>query len=228
MPPPSRIRTNPPCVPQISAILTGLHGTTPLYNVRNPLWELLYIVCSSLTQETNYLATFRALRRVFPTLDALASADEDAIQQTIARGGLSRRKARGIRAIMDGVTAEFGRPSLAPLARLDDSECEAFLTSLPLVGRKTARCVMLFSLGRAVFPVDTHCWRISQRLGWAPSTRSAPSNRDMDDLQASIPAELRGQLHVALIGFGRHTCRAVRPRCAGCPIREDCPSERVA
>jgi endonuclease III len=216
------------CVKTVSRILNERHGATPLYNVRNPLWELLFIVCSTLTQETNYRATYRSLRETFPTLDSLASADEQAIQRAIARGGLSHRKARGIRAIMDRITTEFGRPSLAPLARWDDQECESFLTSLPLVGRKTARCVMLFSLDRAVFPVDTHCWRISRRLGWTSSTRAAPTDRDMDELQDWIPAELRRQLHVALIGFGRATCRADRPRCGECPIRACCPSASAA
>src|SRR4051794_11452016 len=132
--------------------LVDAYGDTELHNLRNPLWELLFIICSTLTQESNYRSTYRALREAFPTLRALANATEEEIQTAIARGGLSYRKANAMKQIIDRLVAEFGRPTLGPLRGWKDHECERFLTSLPLVGKKTARCVMLFSLDRAVFP----------------------------------------------------------------------------
>lgn len=215
----------PPSPGEVARVLSRSHGGTALYNLRNPLAELIFIVCSTLTQETNYRATYRALRQAFPTFDSLSTGTVDEIAAAIARGGLSQRKARGIRSILDHVVQAFGRPTLAPLARWSDDECEAFLTSLPLVGLKTARCVMLFSLDRQVFPVDTHCWRVSRRLGWVgPNPSDAPSSREMDELQSAIAPLLRGPLHVAMIGFGRATCRARRPRCWECELAPLCPS----
>jgi endonuclease III len=212
----------------VSEMVTRAYGRTELYNLRNPLSELLFIICSALTQEANYRATYASLRRSFPTMASLARASEEEIAASIARGGLSARKARGIRHILDCLAAEFGRPTLAPLRAWSDAECERFLTSLPLVGRKTARCVMLFSLDREVFPVDRHCWRISTRLGWTGDrVREAPAPTDMDALQAKIPPGLRGPLHVAMVGFGRQTCRATRPRCERCELQTVCPSRHL-
>ena len=76
----------------------------------------------------------------------------------------------------------FGRPTLAPLKRLSDMEVEGVLLSLPGVGVKVARCVLLYSLRRDVFPVDTHCWRVTCRLGWVNWTirRDSPNRKDMD------------------------------------------------
>jgi endonuclease-3 len=220
----SQVTAPAPVLPVVRTLI-GAFGDTALYNVRNPLWELLFIVCSTMTQESNYRASYGSLRQAFPTLASLESADVTDLQVAIARSGLSRRKAGGMVRIIERLITEFGRPTLAPLRGWTDTECERFLTSLPLVGLKSARCVMLFSLDRQAFPVDTHCWRVSGRLGWsAAPIRAAPTARDMDALQARIPPHLRGPLHVSMVGFGRQICRALRPRCAECVLAELCPS----
>ncbi|MEZ5304792.1 MAG: endonuclease III domain-containing protein [Verrucomicrobiales bacterium] len=102
----------------------------------------------------------------------------------------------------------FGKLSLADLRRLPDGEVEAFLTSLKGVGKKVARCVMMYSLDRQVFPVDTHCWRIARRLGWVRPTQKDGhcSERDMDRLQERIPPARRYSLHVNMVSLGRGFC----------------------
>ena len=89
---------------------------------------------------------------------------------------------------------------------------------------------MLYSLGHEVFPVDTHCWRISQRLGWIRSTSrdGVCSKRDMDRLQEKIPAKLRFSLHVNMISLGREICIDGRPRCNLCPLKQLCRSASPA
>jgi endonuclease III len=198
------------------------------HNRSNPLEELLFIMLSSLTHETNYRRSYQSLRRAFPRLADLAAASEQDIARAIAKGGLSKRKAAGMRAILDEVQVRFGRPTLAPLRRMDDAECEAFLTSLPLVGTKTARCVMLYSLGRKVFPVDAHCWRTSVRLGWVDDDGDATHTtlRASDALQERIPPQHRFSLHVNLLSLGRDVCRPRRPRCLECVVSDLCPSRQ--
>ncbi|MDP1593275.1 MAG: hypothetical protein Q8L80_03420 [Gallionella sp.] len=71
-----------------------------------------------------------------------------------------------IRNLLDAVVARFGEPNLELLRSMSDQEAEDFLLALPGVGKKIARCVLMYSLGQQVFPVDTHCWRIARRLGW--------------------------------------------------------------
>jgi endonuclease III len=220
-----RFSTTPPkYVIEVAARLKKSYLDFDHYNLKDPLDELLFIICSTKTEEASYRNTFRALMESFPTHNAIAAADAGDIARAIVRGGLSKQKAKAIRNLLDAVVARFGEPGLEPLCSMGDEEAEEFLVSLPGVGKKIARCVMLYSLGRTVFPVDTHCWRISKRLGWIRPTQKdkncAP--RDMDRLQSKIPADLRYSLHVNMISLGRKICLARNPKCEICPIAKYC------
>jgi endonuclease III len=217
-------------IDETARLLRSRYGDYAHYNRKNPFEELLFILCSVQTQETNYRRTFAALRRAFPCLEGLANATEKAIARPLKSGGLSTTKAKRIRVISRRLRAAFGTVTLAPLGRMGDEQCEAFLTSLPGVGIKVARCVMMYSLGREVFPVDTHCWRVCRRLGWIRATRrdGESGTKDMDRLQRKIPARLRFSLHVNLISLGREICAASTPRCQACPIRRLCRRHKAA
>ncbi len=200
------------------------------HNLKNPLDELLFIMCSTKTGEASYRSTFRALKETFPTHLHIAEAPAEYIARPIASGGLSNQKSKAIRNLLDIIVVRFGEPSLKALRAMGDEEAEEFLLSLPGVGRKTARCVLMYSLGRQVFPVDTHCWRIARRLGWVRPTQKdkhcAP--RDMDRLQTKIPPELRHSLHVNMISLGREICTPRAPKCEICPIAKRCRKIGVA
>lgn len=142
-------------------------------------------------------------------------------------GGLQNQKAASVKVLMENIVDKFGQPSLSKLKYLNDEECDEFLSSLPGVGKKVARCVMLYSLDRKVFPVDTHCWRIAGRLGWIePSARNGNycSSEAMDQLQEIIPSDLRFGLHVNMVSLGREICNARKPQCGECPIQKYCRS----
>ncbi len=196
------------------------------YNRKNPFEELLFIICSVQTQESKYRKTYDALRRKFPKFSDLATAKASAIAEPLMFGGLSKTKSKLIKRACRQILERFGKLSLAPLAKMSATECEAFLISLPGVGIKVARCVMLYSLGHEVFPVDTHCWRVCRRLGWVRSRArdGVCHKRDMDRLQEKIPAKLRFSLHVNLISLGREICIDGRPRCDLCPVKQLCPN----
>jgi endonuclease III len=214
----------PTHIHEVAAALAARYADFDHYNLKDPLDELLFIICSTQTAEASYRATFDQLKEAFPTPRDLAEAPAEYIAQPLAAGGLSGKKSRSIRALLDAITARFGAPTLEPLRDMNDRDAEAFLTALPEVGKKVARCVLLYALGRQVFPVDTHCWRIARRLGWVRPTqkdgRCVP--RDADRLQAKIPPELRFSLHVNLISLGREICTASKPNCAACPISPWC------
>ncbi len=109
------------------------------------------------------------------------------------------------------------------LAELDDLSLEAaqdYLRTLPGVGPKTAACVLLFSLGRPAFPVDTHVWRVTRRLGLIGARVSADAAHT--ELLRLIPPEWRHTMHVDLITHGRRVCHAQRPACSVCPLRAEC------
>lgn len=215
----------PAAVREVAATLKYRYHDFDHYNLKDPLDELLFIICSTKTEEASYRNSFRALKESFPTHLHIAEAPAEYIARTIARGGLSNQKARSMRNLLDAVVGRFGAPTLEPLRAMSDKDAEAFLLALPGIGKKIARCVLMYSLDRQVFPVDTHCWRIARRLGWVRPTQKdrhcAP--RDMDRLQSKIPPELRYSLHVNMISLGREICTATAPRCAGCPLSAWCP-----
>ena len=216
-------RTRPhPQVQDITALLVQSFGRPTLGNKRNPFNELLYIVLSSKTPPNRYQGVYRELRRAYSRADSLADARPQDVARAISQGGLQNRKARAIVATARQLRAEFGRVTLAPLARMTTAEAESFLTALPEVSKKTARCVLMYALERPVFPVDTHCLRIAKRLNWVPQGAYL-TDRRADELQEGIPERVRRDLHVGMVVLGRRYCLPRQPRCNGCPIRTLCP-----
>lgn len=215
----------PSAILDVAVMLRNRYGDFNHYNRKDPLDELLFIICSTRTGEASYRNTFRALKEAFPTHLRIAEAPAEYIARPIVSGGLSNQKAKAIRELFDNLVAKFGEPTLKSLRKMSDKEAEAFLLSLPGVGKKVARCVLMYSLGRQVFPVDTHCWRIARRLGWVRPTQKNKrcSPRDMDRLQSKIPPELRYSLHVNMVSLGREICTPNAPRCDECPISAWCP-----
>ena len=210
-----------PHVHIIAGILMDRYHDFNHYNRRNPLDELLFILCSVKRSEKVYLRAFKSLKQAFPRFKDLARASTEELISQVSWGGLQNQKAAAVNMLMKGIVDRFGQPSLARLKYLNDEECEEFLSSLPGVGKKVARCVMLYSLDRPVFPVDTHCWRVCQRLGWADPSSLLTSNK-MDLLQGSIPPELRFSLHVNMVSHGRKICAARSPKCCECVIATFC------
>ena len=96
---------------------------------------------------------------------------------------------------------------------------------LPGVGFKTADIVLLFCAGRPVLPVDTHVKRVSKRLGLAPSDGSYEDVRL--SLQRLYEPKEYFDVHMLLIALGRKYCKALKPSCPVCPVRDLCPSASV-
>lgn len=208
----------------VSSVLTDRYKDYSHNNKKNPLEELFFILCSVKTNMAKYHNTYRAFRKEFPRFEMVAEAPAEYIAKTLATGGLAKQKSIALKKAIDMIIERFGKPTLAPLREMSDSECEQFLTTLPGVGKKVARCVMLYSLNRQVFPVDSHCWKICRRLGWVRRTtkEQKPSQRDMDRLQKKIPPELRFSLHVNMVSLGREICLPRKPKCSICPIESYC------
>jgi endonuclease III len=194
-------------------------------NKKNPLDELVFILCSVKRSEQVYLNAYRTLKRAFPKYAMLADTPVREIRKAVAWGGLQNQKTSAAKAIIKTLIKKFGKPTLAPLKRMSDDECEQFLVSFPGVGKKVARCVMLYSLERQVFPVDSHCWRIANRLGWNKKTFDSNkcSEKDMDYLQELIPPRIRFSLYVNMVSHGRKVCMARYPKCNICTINHYCP-----
>ena len=135
-------------------------------------------------------------------------------------GGLAPAKSRRIKAILGEIYRERGEYSLEHLREMNDHAAFEFLKAMDGVGVKTAAVVLLFAMGRDVFPVDTHIHRIAQRLGFVPEGTS----RDgvFEAIKPLVPKGKAHSFHVNLIRFGRERCRKRNPLCNGCPLRRAC------
>jgi endonuclease-3 len=88
------------------------------------------------------------------------------------------------------------------------------------VGLKTVRCVQVFSLGQPAFPVDTHIFRITRRVGLVPLKASAEAVHAA--MAGLVPVEETLPFHINLITHGRRVCKAGRPLCEACVLRPEC------
>jgi len=207
---------------EIERRLRSAYGHPCHHNPSDPLDDLIFLVLSRMTQEVKYLRTYEALREALPSWGAVLDAPSHDLEGLLQDAGLATTKSRQIQAILTEIEAREGALDLSHLRGLTDDEVEAYLTSLPGVARKTARCVMLYALDRNTCPVDTHVWRIMRRLGFA---LDAPwSERNAGRLEEMIPESLRPSLHVTLVAHGRAICRARRPLCGDCVLAALCPS----
>jgi endonuclease III len=194
-------------------------------NKYNPLSELLYILLSLQTTETNCRGAYVALRRRFPRWSMLSRATVAQIRKPIDFAGLGQQRSRKIKAIVSQIVKDRGGLSLSFLRRLGTHEAERYLTSLPGVGKKTARCILMYSFGQHVFPLDTHCARVLRRLRFPIAPGSL--RKCEDQIQAMIPPELRQSLHVTMVSLGRTVCTSQRPKCGICPLVSICPTGKV-
>jgi endonuclease III len=185
-----------------------------------PLDELVATVLSQHTSDVNSERAFATLKGRFPAWEGALQAPAAAVADAIRSGGIADQKAVRIQRILAEIREREGRLDLARLRGLPDGEATEYLRSLPGVGPKTAACVLVFSLGRAAFPVDTHVHRVTTRLGWVPPGMAAGPAQDL--LTALVPPDVRYDLHLALVVHGRAVCQARRPRCEECPLRDVC------
>lgn len=182
--------------------------------------EVVATVLSQHTSDHNSGRAFAQLKLAFPDWEQVLAAPAGQVADAIRCGGIADQKARRIQQILAAIRAREGRIDLSRLHDLSDTEIEEYLTALPGVGPKTAACVLVFSMGRAAFPVDTHVHRVAARLGWIPPDVTAEKAHRI--LAPAVPADIRYDLHVALIEHGRAVCQARRPRCGACVLRDEC------
>ena len=201
--------------------LSGVYGSPsrdplPLGNKPDPLDELIYIL---LTVQTQYGVdpVYEALKRRFPTWDGALRAREATLARILAPLGLSSQRSRRLRVILRQLRSDFGECTLDPLREMADADAEGYLRSLPGVGPKVARCVLMYSLGRDVLPVDAHVYRVARRVGLLEE--SMAYDKAHDAIHDRVPAKHRYSLHVNLVRLGRDLCDAKRPRCDDCPLR---------
>lgn len=190
---------------------------------RNPLPpvdELVSTILSQNTNDTNRDRAFHALRAKFATWEAVRDANVDEVVTAIRPAGLANQKGPRIQQVLRQITEERGGLDLSFLADLPLEEARNWLTKFNGVGPKTAAIVLCFSLGRPAFPVDTHIYRVSGRIGLRPEAMTVEQAHP--HLENLFPPETYYAAHLNLIRLGREICHARKPDCLNCPIRKLC------
>jgi len=205
--------------------LREVYGVPIMAPHAQPLDELILTVLSQSTNDRNRDVAYERLRERFPSWEAVLNAPVAEVEQAIRPGGISKVKSERIQTILRAIDAGEHGLELSWLERASVSDGQAYLTSLPGVGRKTAACVLLFAYGLHDVPVDTHVSRVGMRLHLLRP--GAPFEELHDEMLALTPPGEELELHVNLLRHGRRTCHARRPDCPGCALRRMCPSRRA-
>ena len=215
---------------EIARTLSVLHGTPRLGNKEDPVDELVYIILARKTREGAYQETYAKLKRAFPSWDRLLAASRRRVAKLVYSGGLGEKKTDSLYGALGRLKETFGTCTFEPATAWSDQELADFLRSLPEIEAKSAYCIMMYSFGRQVFPVDTHVGRVLTRLGLYRELGLNLDGLDHKQLQKVladlIPPNLRYSLHVNLLVHGREVCRAKRPRCEQCELRHFCAMYR--
>lgn len=209
-------------IERILDLLTSGYGSHNWQSSQSPLFVLVQTILSQNTSDINSGYAFESLLTSFPSWEDVATAEVDEIATSIRVGGLGDIKAKRIKQVLNEIRREQGELDLSFLNQLPLAEARNWLKQLPGVGTKTANCVLLFSLGRPALPVDTHVFRVANRLGLIDSRASVERAHEL--LESLVPDDDVYQFHTLMIEHGRKACKARRPRCTRCVLWELCPS----
>lgn len=184
----------------------------------NPFTLLVAVVLSAQATDAGVNKATRPLFAIADTPELMLALGEERVRDFIKTIGLFRTKAKNVIALCQKLITEFG--SVVPRDRTQ-------LESLPGVGRKTANVVLNMAFGEITHAVDTHVFRVSNRLRIAPGKNVLQVELG---LEKAVPAEFGHHAHHWLILHGRYTCKALRPECGRCLLNDLCdsPDKRVA
>lgn len=204
----------------VHAALLEFYGEPVWRNPLPPLDELVSTILSQNTNDVNRDKAFDALRAAFPSWETVRDANPESVIAAIRPAGLANQKGPRIQNALLSITQANGSLDLTFLQAWQPEDVRRWLMNLDGVGPKTAAIVMQFSLGMPAFPVDTHVYRVSGRLGLRPQKMSVEqAHTFLEDLFAP---EMYYAAHLNLIRLGREICAARKPNCPVCPLQTLC------
>ena len=142
---------------------------------------------------------------------SVAQADISDIEQAISRGGLAKIKAPRIKAVLNRILELNGSLDLSFLSEMPLQDAKTWLRKLPGIGPKSAGIILNFSLGMPAMAIDTHIYRVCQRLGLIGKKVTADKAHEL--MEEAVDPDQVFTFHIAFITHGRQVCKAQRPLC---------------
>ena len=171
---------------------------------------LIAVILSAQTTDKQVNVVTKDLFRDYPDAASLAAADPEAVEEKIRRIGMYKTKAKNIIAASKILVEEYGGEVPEDFDRL---------VKLPGVGRKTANVVLAVGCGVPAIPVDTHVFRVANRIGIVEEKDVLKTELA---LMEQLPKDSWIDMHHALIWHGRRVCKARKPECDACSIADIC------
>lgn len=175
----------------------------------SPYQNLVAVMLSARTRDEQVLKLLPGFWKAFPTVEKLANATTKEIELKINTIGMYRQKAKNLKKMAGDVVSKFD-------GKIPSTMDE--LVSLAGVGRKTASVVLVCSFDKTAIAVDTHVFRVTNRLGWIKSKTVEDAERKLLEL---VPSKYHQTVNRVFVKLGRYIC--IRsPRCWACPVRNAC------
>jgi endonuclease-3 len=210
-------------IEKINSLLIGQFGVPPkAKKLPTPLDTIIGTILSQNTNDKNSYKAYRNLKHNFKNWDELAELTPKKIEKYINIAGLGKQKSNAIYEILQSPKARQKSVSLDHIKLNTDKEILDKLTSFKGVGVKTASCVLLFSLGRNVCPVDTHVHRTLNRIGLVKTNNP---EKTFYKIVNYIPEGTAHSFHTNLIRLGREICKSTKPVCSICLLKKICKFE---
>ncbi len=209
--------------PEVKKIIKALerrYGIPSFDGFSEPLDELIFTILSQNTNDINRDRAWKKLKDTFPHWESVLNTTPEKLASVIRVAGLAQEKSKNILSILKKLKKEYKKLSLKFLKDYDREKARDFLLSFRGVGPKTAACVLLFSLKKPAFPVDTHIFRVTKRLGLIEGRITMEKAHKV--MEKVVPSQKYHSFHINLIRHGRAICHPRAPECTICVINRYC------
>ena len=189
------------------------HNKTTLNRMRskpNAFKILISCLLSLRARDENTEKVSKQLFKVADTPEEIVSLSRKKLEKLIYSSGHYKKKARVLQEVSNDLIKRFD--SKVP----DEKEK---LLSIKGIGPKTANIVLAFAFGKAVLPIDTHCHRIPNRLGWLKTKTPEKTEKELEKI---LPKKYWKDFNAIFVQFGREICQPVSPWCSKCLINKHC------
>ncbi len=200
--------------------LLNAFGVPEWHQPESPLDELISTILSQNTNDANRDKAFTNLKQSFPTWEQVRDAEPGKVISAIRTAGLANQKGPRIQNVLQEITRQRGSLDLSFLRSIPREDAREWLLQFKGVGPKTAAIVMQFTLGHPAFPVDTHIFRVTGRIGLRPDKFTLEHTHLL--MEQLFNPEVYGMAHMNLIRLGREICHPRNPECLRCPVNVCC------